>query len=54
MNKIEAFKQEKNGLDVKDDLPRYAQEGWETITYGDKERLKWLGVFFRRQTPAAL
>ena len=53
MNKIEAFKQEKNGLDVKDDLPRYAQEGWETITDGDKERLKWLGVFFRRQTPGS-
>ena len=33
------------------DLPRYAEEGWEAITDGDKERLKWLGVFFRRQTP---
>ena len=51
MNKIEAFKQEKNGLDVKQDLPRYAQEGWEAITDGDRERLKWLGVFFRRRTP---
>ena len=51
MNKIEAYKEEKNGLDVKDDLPRYASEGWETISDGDKERLKWLGVFFRRQTP---
>ena len=51
MNKIEAYKEEKNGLDVKNDLPRYASEGWETISDGDKERLKWLGVFFRRQTP---
>ena len=51
MNKIEVYKQEKNGLDVKQDLPRYAQEGWEAITDGDRERLKWLGVFFRRQTP---
>ena len=51
MNKIEAYKEEKNGLDVKEDLPRYASEGWETISDGDKERLKWLGVFFRRQTP---
>ena len=51
MNKIEAYKEEKNGLDVKDDLPRYAKDGWETISDGDKERLKWLGVFFRRQTP---
>ena len=51
MNKIEAYKEEENGLDVKEDLTRYAVEGWETITDGDKERLKWLGVFFRRQTP---
>ena len=51
MNKIEAYKDEKNGLDVKENLPRYAVEGWETISDGDKERLKWLGIFFRRQTP---
>lgn len=51
MNKIEAYKSEKNGLDAKEDLPRYAADGWETISDGDKERLKWLGVFFRRQTP---
>jgi len=51
VNKIEAYKEEKNGLDVKDDLPRYAKDGWETISDGDRERLKWLGVFFRRQTP---
>lgn len=51
MNKIEAYKEEKNGLDVMEDLPRYASEGWETISDGDKERLKWLGVFLRRQTP---
>ncbi|HEX2387131.1 MAG TPA: Rieske 2Fe-2S domain-containing protein, partial [Candidatus Binatia bacterium] len=29
----------------------YAREGWEAITDGDRERLKWAGVFFRRQTP---
>jgi nitrite reductase/ring-hydroxylating ferredoxin subunit len=51
MNKIEEFKKEKDGLDVLYDLPRYAAEGWEAITEGDKERLKWTGVFFRRQTP---
>ncbi len=51
MNKIEAWKEEKNGLDVRGDLLRYASEGWETISEGDRERLKWLGVFFRRQTP---
>jgi ferredoxin-nitrite reductase len=51
MNKIEEYKQEKDGLDIIHDLPRYAAEGWEAITDGDKERLKWVGVFFRRQTP---
>ena len=51
MNKIEEYKKEKDGLDVLDDIPRYAAEGWEKITDGDKERMKWAGVFFRRQTP---
>lgn len=51
MNKIEEYKKEKDGLDVLQDVPRYAQEGWEAITEGDRERLKWTGVFFRRQTP---
>ncbi len=51
MNKIEEYKREKDGLDILQDIPRYAAEGWETITDGDKERLKWAGVFFRRQTP---
>jgi len=51
MNKIEEYKKEKDGLDVLQDVPRYAAEGWQAITDGDKERLKWTGVFFRRQTP---
>ena len=51
MNKIEEYKTEKDGLDVLQDVPRYAVEGWEAIPEGDRERLKWTGVFFRRQTP---
>ena len=51
MNKIEKYKREKDGLDILGDIPRFAAEGWEKITDGDKERLKWAGVFFRRQTP---
>src|ERR687895_2062728 len=51
MNKIEAYKRERDDLDVLQDIPRYAIDGWQAITDGDKERLKWLGVFFRRQTP---
>jgi ferredoxin-nitrite reductase len=51
MNKIEEYKKEKDGLDILHDLPRYAADGWQAISDGDKERLKWAGVFFRRQTP---
>jgi ferredoxin-nitrite reductase len=51
MNKIEEYKREKDGLDVLADVSRYAQDGWEAITEGDRERLKWTGVFFRKQTP---
>ena len=51
MNKIEEYKKEKDGLDILPEVPRYAAEGWEAITDGDKERLKWAGVFFRKQTP---
>ncbi len=51
MNKIEEYKKEKDGLNILDDIPRYAAEGWQAISDGDKERLKWAGIFFRRQTP---
>ena len=51
MNKIEALKAERDGLDVAEDLIRFAREGWKTIGDDDKERLKWVGVFLRRPTP---
>ena len=51
MNKIEALKLAKDGLDVQEDLVRFAREGWKTIADDDKERLKWVGVFQRRPTP---
>jgi len=51
LNKIERYKKEKDGLDILGDVPRLAQSGWEAIEEGDRERLKWAGVFFRRQTP---
>ncbi len=54
MNKIEQIKSEKNGLDVGNDIPRYAELGFESIEEGDLERLKWWGVFFRRHTPGYL
>jgi len=51
MNKIEALKAERDGLDVAEDLVRFAREGWRTIADDDKERLKWVGVFHRKPTP---
>ena len=51
MNKIESLKAERDGLDVSEDLVRFAREGWKTIGEDDKERLKWVGVFYRRPTP---
>src|SRR4030095_10550845 len=50
-NKIERIKTEKDGFDIVEDVPRIAQEPWQSIDEGDRERLKWAGVFFRRQTP---
>jgi NAD(P)H-dependent nitrite reductase large subunit len=51
LNKIERYKKEKDGLDIVQELPQLAHGGWEAIEDGDRERLKWAGVFFRRQTP---
>ena len=51
MNKIEALKAARDGLDVTEDLIRFAREGWKTIADDDKERLKWAGVFMRKPTP---
>jgi ferredoxin-nitrite reductase len=51
VNKIEALKSERDGLDVTEDLIRFAREGWRTIADDDKERLKWVGVFHRKPTP---
>jgi len=50
-NKIEGWKKEKDGLDVLEDLHRYAREGWEKITEADVQRLKWYGLFLRTPTP---
>jgi ferredoxin-nitrite reductase len=51
VNRIESLKAEKDGLDVSEDLVRFAREGWRTIADDDKERLKWVGVFQRKPTP---
>jgi ferredoxin-nitrite reductase len=51
MNKFERFKAEKDGLDIVKEISTFAQQGWESITEADLERLKWAGVFFRKHTP---
>ena len=52
LNKIEKVKQAKDGLDVKQELEKFAQMGWEALDEGDLVvRLKWLGIFHRPVTP---
>src|SRR5207249_5766340 len=51
MNKIEEIKRERDGLDIKDMIAGYARDGWESITEGDVQRLKWYGLFLRNPTP---
>jgi ferredoxin-nitrite reductase len=51
MNKIEEFKRERDGLEMKEAIAQYARTGWESITEGDIQRLKWYGLFLRNPTP---
>jgi ferredoxin-nitrite reductase len=51
MNKIEAIKKERDGLDIREAIDRYARDGWESITDDDVQRLKWYGLFLRNPTP---
>src|SRR2546428_14065134 len=52
-NPIEEYKQTKHGnpLLIREDLPGLINDGWEALWPGDKELLKWIGVFFRKPTP---
>ena len=50
MNKFELMKQTKDGLDVIAEIPRFATEGFESISADDIERLKWGGIFHRKPT----
>jgi ferredoxin-nitrite reductase len=49
-NKIEEIKRVKDGLDVLDDIYRHASSGVMPDA-DDLERMKWYGLFHRRQTP---
>jgi ferredoxin-nitrite reductase len=52
-NPMEKIKAEKDGLDILQDIEALAAQhgGWETLDPGDRERLKWIGTFFRKPTP---
>ena len=52
-NPIERYKAERDGLDILGEIEELAAShgGWETIAPRDRERLKWIGTFFRKTTP---
>jgi ferredoxin-nitrite reductase len=50
VNRFETLKQTKDGLDVLDDIPQFARDGFDSIPEDDLERLKWAGMFHRKPT----
>jgi len=52
-NPVEQLKEKKDGLDILEEIEELAARhgGWETLDPGDRERLKWIGAFFRKPTP---
>jgi nitrite reductase (NADH) large subunit len=51
-NKIEIMKTEKEGLDALEDVQRLMPaNNWQEMSEDDKQRAKWYGLFFRKQTP---
>ena len=50
----EAIKRAKDGLDVWDDIFRYAKLGHEAIEPDDLERLKWYGLYRQRPRDSGL
>ncbi len=52
VNKVEVMKRAKDGLDTLPDILRLApSNNWAEMTEDDKQRAKWHGLFFRKQTP---
>jgi ferredoxin-nitrite reductase len=45
LNKTELMKLDKDGLDVIQDIYRYAETGYESINADDMTRFKWAGVY---------
>jgi nitrite reductase (NADH) large subunit len=52
VNKVEVMKAEQDGLDSLPTILCHAETGnWQEMTEDDKQRAKWHGLFFRKQTP---
>ena len=51
MNRIEQLKTERDGLSIGPDLPGMVVAGLSALTEDDIDRLKWWGIFLRKQTP---
>lgn len=51
-NKLEIMKKQQDGLDALEDLLELARDNnWQEMSEDDKQRAKWYGLFFRKQTP---
>ncbi|MCI0682655.1 MAG: (2Fe-2S)-binding protein [Gemmataceae bacterium] len=51
-NKVELMKLEQDGLDALPDIERFAETGnWQELNEDHKQRFKWHGLFYRKQTP---
>jgi ferredoxin-nitrite reductase len=50
-NKIEQIKQAKDGLDALEDIQRHSLASSRHIPEDDAQRMKWYGLFLRKQTP---
>ncbi|MFC4769368.1 nitrite/sulfite reductase [Effusibacillus consociatus] len=48
LNKFELYKLEKDGLDILNDLKRFAEQGYEVVTEDDLSLLKWAGVYAQK------
>lgn len=48
LNHVEIAKLEKDGLDVINDVEKYAQLGFKAIAESDFDRFKWLGLYVQR------
>ena len=48
MNQIEKIKKEKNGLELLNEFPRLAAMHANDLSDDDKQRIKWLGFWHRK------